>query len=273
MSLDNFIPSVWSSRLYVALKKAHVFPNLVNTDYEGEISGYGDTVKINTIGAITIGAYTKNSDMNAAETLSDAQTELKIDQAKYFNFQIDDIDKAQQKPKVMDQAMQEAGFGLADVVDQHIAGLHGKAAQTVTETSLTAAKIIGVLAEASQKLSEKSVPTEGRWMVLPPFATTLLTEAEVGETDGSIVADESYRRGYVMRAFGFDIFMSNNLKVVSTNTIGLAGTRRAISFAEQIVSMKAYEQELRFNSAVKGLHVYGTKVVDPNALVKLTLKV
>ena len=275
MSLDNFIPEVWSARLFVNLKKAHVFPGLVNTDYEGEISNLGDKVRINNIGDITIRDYTKNTNMDAADTLTSSQTELDIDTAKYFNFQIDDIDQAQMKPKVMDQAMQDAAYGLADEVDGSVAGLYASAGETVTETSLTSANILEVLGETSQKLSENDVPQQGRWIVLPPFAINLLVQAEaIGfATDGSgtIEGDDSYRAGFVDRAFGFDIYMSNNLKLVSTNREALAGTRRAITLAEQISSMEAYRPELRFGNAVKGLLLYGVKVVDSNALVRVTI--
>src|SRR5574344_2712628 len=117
MAIDNFIPKIWSARMLQYLDKAHVYANAVNRDYEGEIKAYGDTVKINSVGAITIGDYTKNTDIADAETLTDAQVELKIDQAKYFNFCVDDIDKAQQNPKVMDTAVNRASYGLADVSD------------------------------------------------------------------------------------------------------------------------------------------------------------
>jgi len=272
MAINNFIPTVWSREMFRALKKAHVFANVVNTDYQGEINNFGDTVKITGINAITIGDYTKNSTTVSAETLDDAQTELKIDQAKYFAFQIDDVDAAQQTPKIMQMAMEDAGYGLADQSDQYIAKLQSDAGHTVTQTSLTAAKMIAVLGSTSQKLNEANVPTQGRWVVLPPFAINLLVQAEVLAL-GGIETTGNYRNGFVGRAFGFDIFMSNNLEVVSTNTVGLAGTRRAISYANQIKSIEAYRPEGKFADAVKGLYLFGAKVVDPNALVKLVLKV
>ena len=277
MGLDNFIPEVWSARLFVNLKKAHVFPGLVNTDYEGEISNLGDKVRINNISDITIRDYTKNSNMNAADTLTSSQTELDIDTAKYFNFQIDDIDQAQMKPKVMDQAMQDAAYGLADAVDSSVAALHASAGETVTQASLTSSNILEVLGDTSQELSENDVPQQGRWIVLPPFAVNLLVQAEVvgfgSDGSGTIDADGNYRAGYVDRAFGFDIYMSNNLAVYSSTGVhALAGTRRAITLAEQISSMEAYRPELRFGNAVKGLLLYGVKVVDSNALVNVELK-
>ena len=83
MSLSNFIPTLWADTILAALQKNLVFGALFNTDYEGEIKQYGDSVKINAIGDITISSYTKDTDINAPQSLTDAQTMLTISQAKY----------------------------------------------------------------------------------------------------------------------------------------------------------------------------------------------
>ena len=273
MSLNNFIPTIWSARLYETLKKAHVFANVVNRDYEGEISSYGDSVKINSIGSITVGDYAKNGTINLQQ-LNSAQTILEINQAKYFNFMVDDIDKAQNNPKVMDGAMQEAGYALADTADSSIAAFQSEAANTVTRDDLGAneERAYEVLAEAAQNLDENNVPREGRFAVVPPFFNKAMVMAGIMETaSGTIDANFEKVNGYVGKLLGFDILVSNNLVVSGGSTIGLAGTRKAISYAEQILDMEAYRPENRFADAVKGLHVYGGKVVYPNALVRLAL--
>src|SRR5437868_9631974 len=122
-TINNFIPQIWSARILEALRKALVYAqaNIVNRDYEGEIQAYGDTVKINSIGDPTIFDYTKNTDMPSPETLTDSQKVLQINQAKAFNFQVDDVDKAQQNPKVLDFALSRAAYKLADTADQFVA--------------------------------------------------------------------------------------------------------------------------------------------------------
>ena len=107
MTVNNFIPTIWSSKLLESLKKAHVYTQtgVVNTDYQGDITGLGSQVKINGIGSVTVKPYTKNVPIDGPETLSDAQTNLLIDQADYFNFEVDDVDVAQQTPKIMTAAM------------------------------------------------------------------------------------------------------------------------------------------------------------------------
>src|SRR5690349_10382828 len=115
MALENFIPEIWSARLLVNLYNSLVYgqQGVVNTDYEGEIQTAGDTVRINSIGAVTVGDYTKNTDIGAPQTMSDAQSTLTITQQKYFNFQVDDIDQIQQSPKMMNDAMREAAYALS----------------------------------------------------------------------------------------------------------------------------------------------------------------
>jgi hypothetical protein len=275
MSVSQFVPTVWSAKLFQELDKAHVLVGLANRDYEGEISAYGDTVKINGLGDITVSNYAPNVTSITPQQLTADQTLLLIDQAKYFAFYLDDVDAAQVKPKLMAEAMRKSAVALGNVSDQLIAGFYTDAGVNVSSTSITVANSLKVLADAAEGLDENSVPMQGRWMVIPPWFHSKLVLNKILETDGSVDANNAYGNGFVGRAFGFDIYMSNNLTTgigtVGNSHYALAGTSRAISFAEQIVAMEAYRPENSFSDAVKGLHVYGAKVVDPNALVSLSI--
>ena len=105
MALGNFIPEIWSARLLKHLDEDLVFKQLVNTDYEGEIRNVGDTVRVNRIGDIVVGSYTKDGEIGSPQQLSGEQLVLTIDQFKYFNFYVDDVDSAQQNPKTMDDGL------------------------------------------------------------------------------------------------------------------------------------------------------------------------
>lgn len=285
MTLSNFIPSVWSARLLESLNDAHVYAALANLDYEGEISGIGDTVKINSIGRITIKSYTKNTDIADPETLTDAQTTLVIDKASYFNFQVDDIDKVQTKPKVMEAAMRDAAWGLADEVDTYLAGLH-----TVTPAGnkigadgstaklglvLTAGSAMyDYLVDLGVILDQNNAPRAGRWVVVPPWAHgALLKDSRfVNSTEAG---NTILRQGLIGQAAGFSVYMSNNVtddaQSVKSYRV-MAGHPMAISYAEQITEVEAYRMEKRFADAVKGLLVYGYKVVRPSLLATLYVK-
>ena len=286
MAINNFIPQIWSARLLQNLNESHVFANLANRDYEGEIKNVGDTVKINAIGRISIGSYTKNSNIDPAETLTDAQTTLEITEADYFNFQIDDIDKVQQRPKVMDEAMREAAYGLARVVDTTLAGLHsatpddnkvGADGQNAKfGLVLTAGSALyDYLVDLKVVLDENNCPDDGRrWVVVPAWAHgALLKDSRF--INATEMGNQIRMNGLIGKAAGFNVYLSNNItddeQSVPTYRI-MAGHPMAISYAEQINSVEAYRPESRFADAVKGLHVWGYKAIRPQLLATLYAK-
>ena len=279
MAVTGFIPKLWSARLLNALDKSHVFANVVNRDYEGEIKKMGDTVHINTIGAVTIGTYTQNTDFTSGpETLATTDQTLTIDQAKYFNFQVDDIDAAQAAGDIMDKAMTRAAYGLADASDKYIAGILAGAADasnlvSSTAVALTSANVYENVVKMRTILDKANVPTAGRWLVIPPemYALILLDDRFV--KTGGEMAEGILKTGLVAQAAGFDIYLSNNCVSVNSNSTDtytiVGGVDSAATYAEQIVSTEAYRPEKRFADAVKGLHVYGAKVVDKAQLACL----
>jgi len=279
MSLQNFIPTLWSAELLVSLKTSLIYgqAGVVNRDYQGLITAYGDTVKINGIGAVTIGDYAKNSDMAAAQALTSATQSLVIDQSKYFNFQVDDIDQAQQNPKVMQQAMVEAAYALRNVADQFIANKMAVGAlagsligDDTTPKVPTKADAYEYLVDLGTKLDEQDVPEEGRFVIVPSWFYGLL-EKDERFTHSTAGADDVIRNGFTGRASGLNVLKSNN----APNTAGtkykiIAGHSMAMSYAEQVNDVEAYRPESRFADAVKGLHLYGGKVVRPEALAVMT---
>lgn len=275
MSLQNFIPTVWAGTLLKNINVNHVYGNIVNRNYEGEISGYGDTVKINSIGRVTVGDYTKDTDINSPESLTSAQTTLLIDQSKYFNFEIDDVDKAQTNPKVMNEAMGEAAYALADVTDKFIANLYTGATNAIGTDAApvvpTKADAYDYLVDLSIKLGEANIPRQGRFVVVPEWFYGMLQKDDrfihATQSGDSVIAT-----GLIGKAAGFDVYTSNNVpNVAGAKYKIIAGHPMAITFAEQIVSVEAFRPEKRFGDAVKGLHVYGGKLVRPSALAILTV--
>ena len=280
MALENFIPEIWSARLLQNLHRAQVFTQagVVNRDYEGEIRDAGDTVRINAIAAVTVGTYTKNTNISAPETLTDATLALLIDQSKYFNFQIDDVDRAQQKPKVMDEAMREAAYALADTADSYIAGLYtgidaGNAIGTTAapKADLGSAGVpYNYLVDLGTILDEDNVPRAGRWAIVPPWFYGLLLKDEKFVASGAPAADARLQNGVIGQAAGFTVLVSNNVPhTTGTKYRIMAGHPIAWSYAEQVNKIEAYRPELRFADAMKGLHVYGAKIVRSTALAVL----
>lgn len=281
MAIAEFIPEIWAAELLSSLKKSLVFAQagVVNRNYEGDIAQSGDTVHITSISRPTVATYTKDSTTITPETLTDAQRALVIDQSKYFAFEIDDIDLRQSKDggALMSEAAQEAAYALGDTADQYLAGLYtgvdsGNAIGTVSVT--TADLAFTQIRKLMVKLDEANVPRQGRWCIIPPWYHGLLLErAGLIQVDAAGTS-EGLRNGQVGRLLGFDLIVSNNV----VNTTGddyavMAGHPMAISYAEQISKVEAYRPESAFSDALKGLHLYGAKVVRPTAFATVVASI
>jgi hypothetical protein len=280
MAIDNFIPTLWAARLLANMHQVLVYgqPGIARRDYEGDLAEGGNTVKINSIGAVTVSDYTKNTNHAAAETLTDSTQSLTLDQQKMFNFQVDDIDKAQQKPKVMDEAMREAAYAIAKTQDTFLGGFYTAApagnllGSDGTPISITtAAAAYENLVDLGVKLDEADVPDEDRWAVVPPWFVGLIDKDSRVVGSGSAQAEGRLANGFVGKLAGFNVIKSNRV----ANTAGakykiMAGQGECLQFVEQVAELKAYTPELRFADAVKGLHVYGAKVIRPAKMAVLT---
>jgi N4-gp56 family major capsid protein len=281
MAIDNFIPTLWAARLLANMHQVLVYgqPGIARRDYEGDLAAGGSSVKINSIGAVTVSDYTKNTDFaSGPETLTDATLSLTIDQQKMFNFQVDDIDTAQQKPKVMDEAMREAGYAIAKTQDTFLGGFYTAAAagnligSDGTPISITtAAAAYENLVDLGTKLDEADVPDQDRWVVVPPWFVGLIEKDTRVVGTGSAQAEGRLANGFFGRLAGFNVLKSNRV----ANTAGakykiMAGQGECLQFVEQVAEIKAYNPEKRFADAVKGLHVYGAKVIRPAKLAVLT---
>jgi N4-gp56 family major capsid protein len=276
MAITRFRPEIWSANLLVALRKALVYggPMVVNKDYEGEISEYGDTVRITSISRPTINNYVPNSTVIAFPELTDAQRTLTVDQAKYFAFSVDDVDARQARGNVMPQAADEAAYALADVVDQYIASFYtgvqsanALGSLTVNSATTPTDAYDKVLVPLKIKLDLANVPTQGRYVVVrPELHGCLLRDARFIKVNESGTED-GLRNGHVGRAAGFDIMISNNApNTTASEYATIAGTNQAISFAEQINKVEALRPQSSFSDAIKGLALYGAKLVRPDAL-------
>lgn len=274
MAVTQFIPEVWAAELLSSLKKHLVYgqPSVVNKNYEGEIAEAGDTVRITSISRPTIATYTKGVTVINPEQLTDAQRSLTIDQSKYFAFEVDDIDMRQAKNggALMTEAATEASYGLRDVVDQYIAALYtgANAANALGTVAVTTGALAYTqLRRLKVKLDEANVPQEGRFVTVPPwYHGLLLEESKFVEADKAGTTD-ALRNGMVGRALGFDILVSNNAPLVTGDDYAvMAGVPDAITFAEQINKVEGYRPPDSFSDALKGLLLYGAKLVRPDAI-------
>lgn len=276
MAYEQFIPELWASDVITNLQKNLVFGSVANRNYEGEITDSGSVVKINYLGDVTISTYDPDSTTLTYPSLDDAQRELKVNQIKSFSFGVPDIAAAQAKPETRAAAMVNAAYGLKNAADSYIAGLYteagivdslGTEATAIDITSINVTEYVGLI---SQKMDENNVPDMGRWLIAPPwFIQKLVIAKIVLDTNNSDIISN----GYFGRFLGFDIYKSNNVsvKTASTNQGSriLAGVSDSITMAEQVLKMETLRLETKFTDGIRGLYVYGAKVVRPETLACL----
>ena len=271
MAIVNFISTVWSENLLKQLDKKYIGVLNCNRDYEGEIKNQGSIVKICGVGDVTVSDYTKNTDMSAPETLSDDVRMLKINQAKYFNFQIDDVDRAQSNPKLMDEAMKNAAAALANAADSYVYSLYVDALVEVADGEATAESIVDHIIEIKTRMMKANVMNnEDIFVEVSPEVAALILKAKIDlGTDNR----DSFENGLLGRIAGCKVFVSNNIVETEDGYFKcLVRTKRAVTFAEQISEVEAYRPEKRFADAVKGLHLYGAKIVYPEEFMVLSVK-
>ena len=273
MAISNFIPAVWSEALYTQLEKKYIAAKHCNREYEGDIRGRGSSVKICGVGKINVFDYTKNTDMENPQTLSDHMRELVINQAKGFNFQIDDIDRAQSMPNLMEAAMKVAADALANEADAYIYSLHNSAGTTYTDASITPEKLLNYFIEARTTLHANGVSDASDiiFEVTPEIGGMLLKAKLAAVSDNT----ELLETGSLGSIAGCRIYVSKNVCKDTSGDVTMhkcfARTTRAIAYAEQLSEINAYRPEKRFADAVKGLHLYGAKVVYPSELVVINV--
>ena len=291
-----FLPSVYSKKVLNFFRKASVVEAITNTDYAGEISAYGDSVKIIKEPVISVYDYTRGSDTTQTK-LTDQELTLVVDSAKAFKFIVDDIETNMSHVNFKEVASSSAAYALRDSYDAAViatmfSGVSSSSPDHVlgadNATDLAAGTFDGtgnldigfgssehdpidVMARMARLLDEQNVPEEGRWFVASPDfyeqlgqASSKLLSVDFNAGQGSI------RNGLVSsgKLRGFDMYKSNNI-AATTNAAGkcLAGHISSTATAQTIISTEVLRDPSSFGDIVRGLHVYGAKVLRGEALV------
>lgn len=276
MALERFIKTVWISNIMRALQKVHVFAALANTDYQGELKNLGDQVQIMMIGDIESKAYIKNQDIASPDDLQDAASRLVADQAYYFNFKANDVEAVQQKASLLQEATNNASYAFRDNVDTYFAGLHEKAglhsyATGTTPWDITSLNVEDAMLSLNETMGVNNVPREGRFLVIPEWFHTKLVLAGLATKTSN---DALFQNGFIERVLGWDLFLSNNIVHANASTGDHARIiggikKRSLSFAGVINNIEAYRPEKRFEDAVKGLYIFGGKIIRPDMTIVL----
>ena len=291
-----FLPSVYSKKVMNFFRKASVIEAITNTDYAGEISSFGDSVKIIKEPVISVSDYTRNSDTTETR-LTDQEITLVVDSAKAFKFIVDDIESNMSHVNFKEMASSSAAYALKDSYDaavlatmfagcpasspNHILGSDSAVDLAAGTFDGTGGLDIGfgssehdpldLMGRMARLLDEQNVPEEGRWFVASPDFYEVL-----GQSSSKLLSVDynggqgSIRNGLVSsgKLRGFDMYKSNNIAATS-NAAGkcMAGHMSSTATANTILSTEVLRDPTSFGDIVRGLHVYGAKVLRDEAII------
>ena len=256
MAVTNFIQQIWSKKIQDDLElKCKLVDNCLR-EYEGDCK-YAQSVKILGVGEPTIGDYNNTKDINIEE-MSDRGQVLTIDQAKYFAFYVDDVDKAQSVPGLKEKYQEKAVHGLAVARDTYVANLIKGATNATTADDNTREAVKEAIDGAIVALRERNFDEEGVIEITPAVYNAFKNELITLSTDNP----EYIKKGIVGVYDDFKVIMSNNMAKDSTYAYCCVRGKKAIAFAGQINEVEALRAEKRFKDIVRGLDTFGAKVID-----------
>lgn len=299
LSGSGYIPEIWSGKLIEKFYASTVLAAISNTDYEGEIKSHGDKVHIRTKPTITIRAYLADAALEL-ERPQGNQVTLNIDQGQYFNTILDDVMKVQSDINLMSMWSEDAAEQMKIVIDRAVLlGIKDQAAAAnrgvaagaitgainlgVTSTPLNIVTgsptggevdVLDMMMRLGQALDEQNIPETGRWIIMPTWTATMVKRSELRQAYLSGDSVSMLRNGRLGMVDRFTLYTSNLLPFGTTASLAsgefiiYAGQSHALTFASQMTQMETLRSELTFGQVMRGLQVYGYKVLDGTALAQ-----
>ena len=277
----NFLPIIYSQKVQKFFRTASVVEDITNTDYAGEIEAYGDTVNIIKEPTISVASYTRGGQINI-QNLADDQLQLTVDQANAFAFKVDDIEERQSHVNFEALATSSGAYALKDAYDENvIAAMFSGAGTTVgsdgsgTDTGFGTSETdpTDILANSAKRLHAADVPTDNRWFLGTPEFYEQLGQASAKLMDASVTGDGTspLRNGNVLDGLvnGFRLYMTNNFAASSTSNYFkvMFGHMSSTATANQIAKTEVVRDPDSFADIVRGLHIFGRKVLRTEALI------
>jgi hypothetical protein len=335
----NFSSVIYSRKVQLAFRKSTVVGDITNSDYFGEISAQGDTVRIIKEPEISVSSYARGTQITAQD-LDDEDFSLVIDKSNYYAFKIDDIEEAHSHVNFMQLATDRAAYRLADQHDQEVLGylsgfaqtaLHAQASTANTTVNgtkavstagsdelLSSMKLIKssfgnitttsagdhsipvtarlpgatalptatvspamIIARMARLLDQQQVDKQGRWLVVDPVFMEIMADEDSRFLNADYGESGALRNGLVLNNIhGFRVYSSSNLPKIGTGpgTSGsanqnanfgviVAGHDSAVATAEQLSKTETYRDPDSFADIVRGMHLYGRKILRPEAIV------
>jgi len=282
----NFIPEIWSGKLIENFYDATVLAAISNTNYEGEIRRMGDTVNIRTTPEITIKTYVKGQTLSV-ENPDKPKIQLVIDKGEYFACIEDDVDKVQSDVNMMDTWSKDASERMKIKIDQRVltdilpdisgdnkGATAGRISNNIdlgttgSPIAITKTNVLDYIVDIGTVLDEANAPEGERFIVIPAKMAGMIKKSDL--KDASLTGDNVsiLRNGRLGMIDRFTVYMSHNLNVSSGKFSIIAGHKLGFTFASQMTEMESIRAESTFGNIIRGLQVYGYKVVKPEALAQ-----
>ena len=273
MAITNFQQEIWAAELLQAFNQVNNFSStsVCNRNYEGDVAN-AKSVRITSIGRPTIAAFVEGTTTLTFESLTDAQRTLYCDQIKSFAFQVGDIAKAQSANggALMTEAARQAGAGLAEDADTYVQTIMEAdvaSAQKIGATSITTSALAWArLVAHKAMLDDAHIPQQGRYTIVPSWFNSLLMLDSNYMTYDALSSGNRLENGVVGRAIGFDILVGSYALSTGDDWYVYSGHPSAVTFANQIDQVEGLRPQTAFSDALKGLHVYGAKVIRPTGI-------
>lgn len=297
MALTDFIPQVWSASYIRQLFPQTVWGSLTSREYDSEVSAYGNVIKVpKYTGTIQVRDLTVGTALSSTIDVANGDTvDVNIDKQKYWRFRIHDINEVQTKPDLMDRAMATASSAQAVAIDNDVrdafnAGLaNGRRVilDTATDAADWAKEYIEALTEIGKMMDNAHIPQEARYNVITPGVKELFTNYFVtnnaANTFTPATSDATVRTGFVGNLVGFNLVVTTNPISATATVSGAANTptnrhvvgqgMQSVALAAQLTELESMRDVDHFADLVRGLTVYGTKAIEPEALFYIRTRV
>ena len=269
---QHFIPEIFSKKLQAKFYANTVLAEVTTNEYEGEISGQGDKVNIRTVPAVTVADYTGS--LSYADVTS-GTVELNINKAKSYAFKVDDILRQQADIDFMNAAAEDAAQNMKIAIEQDVFANVGAGSSLTdvnsSEAGTNAGNILGHILTAGRTLDENNIPETERFMIIDPATAAIIKNSDLKQAYLTGDAESPIRNGNIGMIDRFTVYVSNNLPSSGSVTTGLFGHPKAVAYASQMTNTETVRLESSFGDGVRGLAVYGYKVVVPTAIGEIKL--
>ena len=278
MSVDNMIPEIWSARLLVQFDRMNVWQPLFN-DISSELSMGGDTVHIGEItSTVTIGDHVRNTAVGTPDTITTADSTLTVDQMKEFSFMLDDVDAMQTRPMLMDEVARKTGVQMGNIINDYLRGIFEATVPSATPDNQLATanntdhaefaeQLLAQMLDVWEAMTDANIPLDQRYVVMSTKVAKKLIAQLVGETNDSEYRIQAFIQALMPHLYGFRPIIDKGIDKTGAkqHRVYLGRTNPMGNLAVyQIRTLEGFRSQTYFADVIRGLYVYGAKVIEPD---------